>query len=170
MKVEEIDKLLADFYEGKTSENQEAVLKSYFESHDVPQRLQTDKRFFLSFHTTINPEVPEGLEEKLSKSIDNREKDEKRLHQRKRYLSNRKWITGIAASISLVIATTITMMTFDFNSSRPKDTFQDPYQAYLAMEDALIEVSSNLNDGLEQLAETHTEIKQINKQIREEIQ
>lgn len=36
MRVEEIERLLAEFYEGNTSENQEEKLKKYFEITECP--------------------------------------------------------------------------------------------------------------------------------------
>ena len=47
MRVEEIERLLAEFYEGNTSENQEEKLKKYFETQNVPEHLEKDKRLFL---------------------------------------------------------------------------------------------------------------------------
>ena len=37
MKVEEIERLLAEFYEGNTTESQEKMLKEYFSAEDVPE-------------------------------------------------------------------------------------------------------------------------------------
>lgn len=47
MRVEEIERLLAEFYEGNTNENQEEKLKKYFETQNVPEHLEKDKRLFL---------------------------------------------------------------------------------------------------------------------------
>ena len=39
MKVEEIERLLAEFYEGTTTESQEEVLRNYFRTTEVPGHL-----------------------------------------------------------------------------------------------------------------------------------
>ena len=47
MRVEEIERLLAEFYEGNTSEKQEERLNKYFETQNVPEHLEKEKRLFL---------------------------------------------------------------------------------------------------------------------------
>ena len=60
MRVEEIERLLAEFYEGNTSENQEERLKKYFETQNVPEHLEKEKRLFLCFHKDhLHSDMPE---------------------------------------------------------------------------------------------------------------
>ena len=47
MKVEEIERLLAEFYEGNTNEQEEELLKEAFRTEEVPEHLQKDKKLFL---------------------------------------------------------------------------------------------------------------------------
>ncbi len=49
MTVEEIERLLAEFYEGNTNEQEEELLKEAFRTEEVPEHLQKDKKLFLSF-------------------------------------------------------------------------------------------------------------------------
>lgn len=49
MKVEEIERLLAEFYEGTTTESQEEVLRNYFRTTEVPGHLLKDKEIFSIF-------------------------------------------------------------------------------------------------------------------------
>ena len=44
MKVEEIERLLAEFYEGNTNEQEEELLKEAFRTEEVPEHLQKDKK------------------------------------------------------------------------------------------------------------------------------
>ena len=77
MRVEEIERLLAEFYEGNTNEKQEDILKKYFETQNVPEHLEKDKRLFLCFHKRDVPvEIPAGLEDKLSRMIDMKEQED----------------------------------------------------------------------------------------------
>ena len=46
MKVEEIERLLAEFYEGNTNEQEEELLKEAFRTEEVPEHLQKDKKLF----------------------------------------------------------------------------------------------------------------------------
>lgn len=66
MRIEEIEKLLVEFYEGNTTENQEETLRYYFETQEVPKYLQREKELFLSFRQENDyVEVPAGLQDKL---------------------------------------------------------------------------------------------------------
>ena len=70
MKVEEIERLLAEFYEGNTNEQEEELLKEAFRTEEVPEHLQKDKKLFLSFFPgEVVDNVPAGLEDKLSRMI-----------------------------------------------------------------------------------------------------
>lgn len=168
MKVEEIEKLLAEFYEGRTTESQEQELKSYFETQDVPEHLWVDKKLFLSFR----PEeiwVPDGLGDKLISIIDAENEKEKNLFIKGNSKSIWRWIGGVAASVVLLIGVSYSIINWSERAT-PKDTFTNPQEAYAAIQNALIEVSSNLNEGFGQLAEVKREIKDINKEIINEIQ
>ena len=78
MKVEEIERLLAEFYEGNTNEQEEELLKEAFRTEEVPEHLQKDKKLFLSFFREVVDNVPAGLEDKLSRMIDEKAEEEQR--------------------------------------------------------------------------------------------
>ena len=80
MKVEEIERLLAEFYEGNTTESQEEALRDYFRTTEVPEHLQRIKKFFLSLNQGADRdvEVPAGLGDKLSRLIDEKAEEEQR--------------------------------------------------------------------------------------------
>ena len=62
MTVEEIERLLAEFYEGNTNEQEEELLKEAFRTEEVPEHLQKDKKLFLSFFPgKVVDNVPAGL-------------------------------------------------------------------------------------------------------------
>ena len=83
MKVEEIERLLAEFYEGNTNEQEEELLKEAFRTEEVPEHLQKDKKLFLSFFPgEVVDNVPAGLEDKLSRMIDEKAEEEQRLDRR----------------------------------------------------------------------------------------
>lgn len=79
MKVEEIERLLAEFYEGNTNEQEEELLKEAFRTEEVPEHLRKDKKLFLSFFPgEVVDNVPIGLEDKLSRMIDEKAEEEQR--------------------------------------------------------------------------------------------
>ena len=173
MKVEEIERLLAEFYEGNTNEQEEELLKEAFRTEEVPEHLQKDKKLFLSFFPgEVVDKVPAGLEDKLSRMIDEKAEEEQRFFHRNKAKRNWRWIGGIAATILVLVGVGygITNMGEDMRPPTPQDTFSDPEAAYKALQATLIEVSANLNKGIEQIEETRIDVTKVNQEVRKEIQ
>lgn len=172
MKVEEIERLLAEFYEGNTTEAQEEVLKEYFRHGEVPLHLQEDKQIFLSLFASpsATDTVPEALEEKLNRLIDEKAEEEQRFFLPNKSRRNWRWIGGIAATVFLLlgIGYSIGNLGQNMRPSTPKDTFSDPRIAYEVLQATLMEVSVNLNRGIEQVAETQEDVTKINKEVIKE--
>lgn len=78
MKVNEIERLLARYYDGETSETEEKELKRFFTEEDVPAHLLAEKEIFMQLAAQPAPEIPEGLESRLSRKIDQWDTDERR--------------------------------------------------------------------------------------------
>ena len=96
MKVEEIERLLAAFYEGNTNEQEEELLKEAFRTEEVPQHLQKDRKIFLSFFCQeMVVDVPAGLEDRLSRMIDEQAEEEQRFFHRNKSKRNWRWIGGL---------------------------------------------------------------------------
>ncbi len=49
MKVEEIERLLAEFYEGNTNEQEEELLKEAFRTEEVPSTCRRTRNSFSAF-------------------------------------------------------------------------------------------------------------------------
>lgn len=97
MKIEEIERLLAKFYGGNTTESEEEVLKDYFRTEDVPISLQKERELFLGFFCLdAVPEdcAPAGLGDKLSRMIDEKAEEEQLFFHRNRSKRNWRWIGG----------------------------------------------------------------------------
>ena len=173
MKVEEIERLLAEFYEGNTTESQEEALRDYFRTTEVPEHLQKDKKLFLGFFSgEVVDNVPSGLEDKLNRMIDEKAEEEQRFFRRNKTKRNWRWVGGIAATFLILIGIGygITNMGEDMRPPTPQDTFSDPEAAYKALQATLIEVSANLNKGIEQIEETRIDVTKVNQEVRKEIQ
>lgn len=170
MKVQEVEEMLRRFYEGETTEKQEQRLKEYFKKEVVPEHLVLDKKLFLALYEEDNSSVPAGLNEKLIRMIDEKSAEEAKhlsTGTSRKYL---RWVGGIAAGVGLLLSLGYGLDRFKAENNRPQDTFTDPQEAFHVMNAVLIEVSTNLNSGLNQLAEVRQEVKQINSEIQEEIQ
>ena len=170
MRIEEIEKLLADYYEGNTNESQEEALRKYFETQDVPEHLQREKRLFLSFHENGEVEIPDGLEDKLMRMIDEKVEEEKRFFRRNKTNRNWKWIGGVAASLFLLLGLGYGISNYRQETEAPQDTFTNPQDAYKVLQATLIEVSTDMNCGINQVRDTRREMKKIHKEIKKEIE
>lgn len=171
MKLEEINNLLKDFYEGKTTLEQEKDLLDFFNSGQIPDELKDEQSMFLSCYQTEGISVPENLKDKLELLIDiqalndssskdlNHDKPVMRVlspetappKSRTRIIQS-SWFryTSIAASIVLIF--TVSFFSYKSNmSDELADTYTNPIDAYLETQRALTLVAQNLNTGFVQL-------------------
>ncbi|BEG99123.1 hypothetical protein [Bacteroides sedimenti] len=170
MKIFEIEKLIADFYEGKTSVEQEKELKLFFETQDVPPHLMAEKRVFLEMFFDDNEiEIPPHLEQKLSNQIDSWAEKENRtkLHQSRR-IKSWYFISGIAASVCLILG--IALYRPDKQEKTVlTDTYTNPQDAYRETQKALLLVSNNLNKGMNQMEHAEKDVKKVNAIINKQL-
>lgn len=174
MKVEEIERLLAEFYEGTTTESQEEALSDYFRTTEVPQHLLKDKEIFLSLYHCADDdmEVPAGLEERLGLLIDEKAEEELRFFRPNKSKHNWRWIGSIAATLLLLIGIGygVERMGRNVCPPTPQDTFSDPEEAYRVLQATLMEVSANLNKGLNEVEETQIDMRKVNQEVIKEMQ
>ena len=173
MKVEEIERLLAEFYEGTTTESQEETLRDYFRTTEVPEQLQKEKEVFLSLHQSadMDVQIPAGMENRLSLLIDEKAEEEQRFFRPNKSKRNWRWIGGIAATLLLIISLGygVDKLGKDVCPPTPQDTFTDPEEAYRVLQATLIEISANLNNGLDEVNETQSDMRKIHQEVRNEI-
>ena len=143
-----IEALLERYYDAQTSEAEEQRLKDFFLHGEVPVHLQAEKEMFLQLQTT---DVPEGLEERLSQSIDQWGKKHRTLRL--------QWIGSIAASLLLLFGAG-----WYLQEPPRKDTCATPEEAYMEAQKALVLFSTALNKGMKQmnvLQETTERVEKI---------
>ena len=143
-----IEALLERYYDAQTSEAEEQRLKDFFLHEEVPAHLQAEKEMFLQLQAT---DVPEGLEERLSQSIDRWSK--------KRRTLRLQWIGSIAASLLLLFGAG-----WYLQEPPRKDTCATPEEAYMEAQKALVLFSTALNKGMKQmdvLQETTERVEKI---------
>ena len=71
MTIEQIKSLLARFYEGQTTPDEERLLAAYFRREDVPEDLQEDKQLFLLLAQTSDQEMPQDIAEEITAFVNN---------------------------------------------------------------------------------------------------
>ena len=143
-----IEALLERYYDAQTSEAEEQRLKDFFFHEEVPAHLQAEKEMFLQLQAT---DVPEGLEERLSQSIDRWGKKHRTLRL--------QWIGSIAASLLLLFGAG-----WYLQEPPRKDTCATPEEAYVEAQKALVLFSTALNKGMKQmdvLQETTERVEKI---------
>ena len=142
-----IEALLERYYDAQTSEAEEQRLKDFFLHEEVPIHLQTEKEMFLQLQAT---DVPEGLEERLSKSIDRWGKKHRTLRL--------QWIGSIAASLLLLFGAG-----WYLQEPPRKDTCATPEEAYAEAQKALVMFSTALNKGMKQMDALHETTERVEK-------
>lgn len=170
--MEKINRLLVEYYEGNTTEEQEELLKDYFKTADVPDHLQKEKEVFLSLCSDVDEaiEVPVRLEKTLSLLIDEKAKEEQLFFHRNRTRYNWYWVGSIAATLLLLVSVGYGVTSFGEDYEAPQDTFSDPVAAYQVLQATLIEVSANLNEGVNEVQKTQQDLWKVTQEVRLEIQ
>lgn len=143
-----IEALLERYYDAQTSEAEEKQLKDFFLHEEVPLHLQVEKEMFLQLQAS---EIPEGLEERLSQSIDRWSKKNRTIRL--------QWIGSIAASLLLLFGAG-----WYLQEPPRKDTCATPEEAYVEAQRALVLFSTALNKGMKQmdiLQETTERVEKI---------
>jgi hypothetical protein len=144
MKTEEVKQLLQRYFDGESTDAEEHSLESYFQSENVDSEVAEYAEFFggISELAAIadDPTIEEDVMDYILET-ENREKT--------RYRSMWKTVTGIAASIIVVLGG---FLLFQEQQKSYEDTFNDPEQAYAYAEQTLQFVSGKYNKGLAELS------------------
>ena len=149
MKVNEIERLLTRYYDGETSETEEKELKRFFTEEDVPAHLLAEKEIFMQLAAQPAPEIPEGLESRLSRKIDQWDTGERRTLKIKKHtrVLRLQWIGSIAASLLILLSE----------------------EAYVQAQKALIMLSSSLNKGIEKVESVQEATGKIQENVNEQL-
>lgn len=170
MDINEIEKLLARYYDGETNEAEEKELKHFFTEEDVPAHLLAEKEIFMQLAAHPIPEVPEGLECKLSGKIDEWNTREKRTLKVKRHTHTirMQWIGSIAASLLILFSVGLYLYK-PYSAPTPQDTCATPEEAYAQAQKALIMLSSSLNKGIEKVESVQETTEKIQENVNEQL-
>lgn len=71
MNIEQIKSLLARFYEGQTTPEEERLLADFFRCEDVPEELLDDKQLFLILAQISDQEMPADIAEEITAFVNN---------------------------------------------------------------------------------------------------
>jgi|GEM_PF-44626 len=151
MTINDYKALLNDFYEGKTTLEQEKALRNFFESKEIPASLLNEQQLFLSCFKTDDLEIPPALIGKINTLINEKAGIQSTIPSGKVIRTQWIWIGTIAASFLLLFAA-IGIREYRTNlSSIYTDTFTNPQDAAWEAQRALQLVSKNLSTGYSQV-------------------
>jgi hypothetical protein len=140
MEQEKIKELLSKFYEGTTSEEEEARLKAYLADPAVAS-LFPEAEFIAAFRTVV-PEPSADFMNKLE-AVTHRER---KMTSREEII---RYSMTIAATAILLIGT---YLLFEYlKPHQMRDTYSDPEIAMAEVRSILTTVSQNMNTGTEPL-------------------
>jgi hypothetical protein len=144
MKEEELKRLIEKYYDGKSTEEEEIVLRDFFSKNNVPEGYEAEKEIFSYYDES--QEIPEpsiDFEARILAGIDASERNS--VSQRiRRYL-----LPVLSAAAGILILTGSYF--FLLKNSDRSDTFKDPDLAYAETIKILRDVSSKLNHGAQVL-------------------
>ena len=133
MELKLVEQLLEKYFQGETTIAEEKQLKAYFSSNNVAPHLVKYQSLFGYFEIQKETQFKQQLP----------------LQPRKQ--NTVKWI-GIAASFVVLFG----LATFYFYPSEPKHedlgTYDNPEEAFIATQKALLMVSEQVNIGMESVA------------------
>ena len=141
MELKKIERLLAKYYDGNSSIEEEVILKAFFEQETIPDYLKADKEMFLYYmRGKEEEEYSVDLEKNILEAIEN---EQSRESSKERYFPKYLyWVSSVAASILIVLS-----VYFYQKSPSLEDTYNSPELAYQETKKVLYYVSSKLNKG-----------------------
>ena len=162
------ERLLTRYYDGETSDTEEKELKRFFTEEDVPAHLLAEKEIFMQLAAHPAPEIPEGLESRLSRKIDEWDTGERRTLKIKKHtrVLRLQWIGSIAASLLILLSVGLYLYK---PYPAPQDTCATPEEAYAQAQKALIMLSSSLNKGIEKVESVQEATGKIQENVNEQL-
>ena len=136
--IEQIKSLLARFYEGQTTPEEERLLADFFRREDVPEDLQEDKQLFLMLAQISDQEMPTDIAEEITAFVNNLGQTEKKpvLSEEKqnkgiiyRLKTPPKMFYRVAATVAILIALGGGVIAYQKQNDPFRDTCATPEEA-----------------------------------------
>jgi hypothetical protein len=143
-----IEELLEKYYRGETTTDEEKELRRFFAGGDVPRQLAAEAGLFGYYAREREDALSGEMEERLEKMVAGSRKRIPVVGMRHRYY----WLSGAAAAILILIGMLVDRQIRENTSPQVrKDTYEDPYIAYVEAKRVLYMVSETMNKGREPL-------------------
>jgi hypothetical protein len=152
MNLQKIETLIGKYERGETTLEEELELKIFFAKENVPLHLAGYRELFSFYRKAAEVEMPDpDFDRRILEHITGGQP------AKSSGKKPRRLYPALAAAASIVVLFGLYFLLSD--NSRQQDTFDDPALAYAETKKILLQVSGNLNDGVEELGN----IKEINK-------
>jgi hypothetical protein len=159
--------LVEKFWTGESSLEEEAMLRQYFQTHDVPEHLEATAAYF---NTLVQDQKVKISDLAFEKRLQEKLNPKKSTTLRQLWMNSFKVAAGIAllATAAYLIwkEPTLPPLESPAIATLEDDTFDDPKEAFEETKKALMMLSSNIGRGkqpVEKIAtfhETETKIKE----------
>ncbi len=145
MDYQKIDALLEKYWQGETTVAEEAQLRQFFSEEDPPARLRPVAALFQYYETP--PQLDEAFDERVLSQ----------LHKQNRASMWPNMLKVAAVVVLFLLGGFWWSQTYDDSPdpvvavAAPSDTYEDPEQAYREAKQALLLVSTLMNEGTQHL-------------------
>lgn len=144
MKKEELKRLLDKYFNGESTEDEERILRIFFNGNNVPEGYEAEKAIFRHYLASMPvPEPSDEFESRIIAAIDESESKGRSVNFKRVLLQS----LSAAAGILILMGSYF----FFVHKNEPKDTFTDPKLAYAETMKILMNVSARLNQGISAL-------------------
>ncbi|WP_346859857.1 hypothetical protein [uncultured Draconibacterium sp.] len=157
METKEVKYLLQRYFNGESTEAEERRLEEYFQAGNIAEEVAEYAEFFGGISELASVAGEETIEEDVMDFILENEHQEKT-----KYRSMWKMVTGIAASIIIVLGS---FLVYQEQQKPFDDTFKNPDEAYAYATQTLGFISGKYNKGLAELS-NFDKLKKANKSIK----
>ena len=164
-----IEQLLATFYGGYTSIEEDKELFRFLCREDLDAKWHKDRDLFQTLFDSSFISLPEGISESLESTLDAYIKESLSV---KPPFAIKKLMIGIVSATAVVLLC-ISLFFFTNRELKPyhlTDTYTDPVEAAKATEQVLQFVSYKLNKGLSSMDKVNESITKTNKILSNNLQ
>ncbi len=161
MELTEINRLLDKYWEGETTLEEEAQLRRYFQEEEPPAALRPVAELFRHYENP--PQLDEDFDQQLLSRI-----------VEQKPVSMWPTLLKIAAVVTLFLVGTLWFKQTYWTSPEPtiavatqEDTYEDPERAYEETKQALLLMSSLMNEGTEHLTKLE-KFNEAQQSVKEE--
>ena len=163
-----IEQLLAVFYSGDTTPEEEEVLMQFFDREGLNERWRMDSDLFHALYDPSRISLPKGFSERLESAIDSHMAE---TTDRKPTLKTRRLFISLLSAAAAAILCIGLFFPFG-KTSKPDfmaDTYTNPEEAAIVAEQTLLFISAKLNQGLHPLEVVKENINKTNELINEHL-